>query len=94
MISTQYPNDFWHKRKIDNFDPYNVFLAIATNIPQRLKSGFVLQGHIYVYQKNKNARTFLSYISVRTIWSYTRKTHYSPDVKNKSVYFSEPLGSE
>ncbi len=26
-----------------NFDPYNVFLAIATNIPQRL----VLQGHIY-----------------------------------------------
>ncbi len=32
-------------RKIDNFDPYNVFLAIATNIPQRLKTGFVLQGH-------------------------------------------------
>ncbi len=32
---------------INNFDPYNVFLAIATNIPQRLKTGFVLQGHIY-----------------------------------------------
>ncbi len=32
------------KRKIDNFAPYNVFLAIATNIPQRLKTGFVLQG--------------------------------------------------
>ncbi len=29
--------DFWHKRKMDNFDPYNVFLAIA----------FVLQGHKY-----------------------------------------------
>ncbi len=29
-----------------NFDPYNVFLAIATNIPQRLKTGFVVQGHI------------------------------------------------
>ncbi len=41
------PNDFWHKREIDNFDPYNVFLAIATNIPQRLKTGFVVQGHIY-----------------------------------------------
>ncbi len=27
-----------------NFDPYNVFLAIATNIPQRLMTGFVLQG--------------------------------------------------
>ncbi len=30
-------NDFWHKRKIYNFDPYNVFLAIATNIPVLLK---------------------------------------------------------
>ncbi len=46
MIFTQCPNDFWHKRKIDNFDPYNVFLAIATNIPQRLMTGFVVQGHI------------------------------------------------
>ncbi len=44
-----YPNDFWHKRKIDNFDPYNVFLAIATNTPQRLKTGFVVQGHIYLH---------------------------------------------
>ncbi len=24
-----------------------VFLAIATNIPQRLKTGFVVQSHIY-----------------------------------------------
>ncbi len=36
---------FWHKRKINNFDPYNVLLSIATNILQRLKTGFVLQGH-------------------------------------------------
>ncbi len=34
------------KKKIYNFDPYNVFLAIATNILQRLKTGFMLQGHI------------------------------------------------
>ncbi len=47
MIFT-YPNDFWHKRKIYNFDPYNVFLAIATNIPKRLKTGFVVQGYIYM----------------------------------------------
>ncbi len=33
---------------MDNFDPCNVFLVIATNIPQRLKTGFVLQGHIYI----------------------------------------------
>ncbi len=37
---------FGIKIKIDNFDPYSVFLAIATNIPQRLMTAFVLQGHI------------------------------------------------
>ncbi len=35
----------------NNFDPYNVFLAIATNIPQRLKTAFVVQGHIYEKRK-------------------------------------------
>ncbi len=40
---------------MENFDPYNVFLAIAINIPQRLMAGFVLQGHIcvcivYIYE--------------------------------------------
>ncbi len=29
-----------------HFDPYNVFLAIATNITVLLKTGFVLQGHM------------------------------------------------
>ncbi len=37
---------FWHKRKMDHFDPYNVLLAIATNIPVLLMTAFVLQGHI------------------------------------------------
>ncbi len=36
-------------KKIYNFDSYNVILAIATNIPQRLKTGFVVQGHICYY---------------------------------------------
>ncbi len=39
-------NDFWHKRKMDNFDPYNVFLAIAANIPQQLKTTFEVYFHI------------------------------------------------
>ncbi len=39
-------NDFWHNRKIYNFDPYNVLLFIATNIPVLLMTAFVLQGHI------------------------------------------------
>ncbi len=30
---------------MDNFDPYNVLLAIATKTPMLLMNGFVLQGH-------------------------------------------------
>ncbi len=37
---------FGHKRKIYNFDPFNVFVAIAVNIPQWLNTAFVLQGHV------------------------------------------------
>ncbi len=29
-------------KKIDNFVPYNIFLAIATNIPVALMTGFVV----------------------------------------------------
>ncbi len=39
-------NEFWHKRKLYNFDPYNVLLVIATNIAVLLMTAFVLQGHI------------------------------------------------
>ncbi len=46
MIFTEYAKDFWHKRKMYNFDPYNVLLAIATNILQRLKTGFVVQARV------------------------------------------------
>ncbi len=34
------------KRKMYNFDPYNVSLAIATNIAVLLMTAFVLQGHM------------------------------------------------
>ncbi len=37
---------FGIKEKFYNFDPYNVLLAIATNIPVLLMTAFVLQGHI------------------------------------------------
>ncbi len=46
MIFTEYANDFWHKRKLYNFAPYNVLLAIATDIPQQLKTGFVLHARV------------------------------------------------
>ncbi len=41
------------KKKKDIFDPYNVFLAIATNIPVRLKTGFVVCG-CYLISKRDN----------------------------------------
>ncbi len=34
--------------KNDNFDPYNVLLAIAINIAVLLMTAFVLQGHILI----------------------------------------------
>ncbi len=33
-------NYVWHKRKVDNFDPYYVLLTIATNIPMQLVNVF------------------------------------------------------
>lgn len=39
--------DFWHKRKMDHFDPYSALLAIDTNIPVQIMGGFMVQGHIY-----------------------------------------------
>ncbi len=40
---------FGIKEKWIIFDPYNVLLSIATNIPVLLMTAFVLQGHIYIY---------------------------------------------
>ncbi len=40
-----------------NFDPYNVLLAITTNIPRRrLNTGFVLQGHISLNERCKSVK--------------------------------------
>ncbi len=40
-------NDFFGiKEKINNFDPYNVLLAIITNIPVLLTTAFEVQVHI------------------------------------------------
>ncbi len=45
VYGTWYPNDFWRKTKMYNFEPYNVLLSIATNIPVLLMTAFVLQAH-------------------------------------------------
>ncbi len=49
MIFTENTNDFRHKFVFSNFDKNNVFLVIATNLPMLLKTGFVVQGHIWLY---------------------------------------------
>ncbi len=35
-----------YREGVYNFNPYNVLLAIATNILQRLKTGFVLHARV------------------------------------------------
>ncbi len=43
-------NDVRHKRNIDNIDPYNLLLEIASNIPVQLKKTvFLVRGHICNY---------------------------------------------
>ncbi len=41
-----YLNDFCHKRKTCNFDPYNIFFAIPTNIPVRCETKLVLWSRV------------------------------------------------
>ncbi len=56
---------FGIKRKIDNFDRYNVFLSIAINKPQRLKTGFVLLGHIW----SLNKKLWIAILKTKNEWS-------------------------
>jgi len=58
------PNDFWYKRKILNFDPYNVLLAIATNISLVLWSR-VTYIYIYIY----------IYVCIYTYWNKINWCH-------------------
>ncbi len=50
---------------MDRFDTFNVFLIIATNIPQRLKTGFVVQGHMCLLtEKDKSNAHRLQFMFV------------------------------
>ncbi len=51
MFFISYPNDFWHKIKIDTPN-YVLLLAISSNIPL-LKPGYVVQGRIFFNQHDK-----------------------------------------
>ncbi len=60
MILT-YANDFWHKIKIYNFDIYDVFLAIAKNIPMRYTN--VVQSHIWgIFIKKESTVIYFGYV--------------------------------
>ncbi len=59
---------FGIKEKKYDLDPDNIFLAIATNIPQRLKTGFVVRGHIiYKYIIFILCMIFIFYQSFRPV---------------------------
>ncbi len=57
-------NDFWHKRKIYNFDPYNVLLAIATNIPAAYDCFCAPGSHIHIYIYTAAQRFVISKIFI------------------------------
>ncbi len=54
-------------RKMYNFDPYSVLLAIATNIPVLLMTAFVLQGHKYI---NNILLSFIVHVLCCIAYSY------------------------
>ncbi len=68
--------DFCHNRKNYNFDPYNVLLAIATNIPVLLMTASVLQGHIHTisYCIVNSARMWLCSGTIISITYYSHNS--------------------
>jgi len=65
-------NDFWHKRKMYNFDSYNVLLAIATNTPVLLMTASVLQSHIYTLINTYIIKKYIiEYMCMYTLYIYT-----------------------
>ncbi len=62
-------NDFCHKIKMYNFDPYSVLLAIAVNIPVLLMTASVLQRHRVIFSARlvKNRSSVVNYILVDNV---------------------------
>ncbi len=60
---------------MDNFDPYNVLLAIASNIPKRLKTAFVLQDHKCVMKNQQHSDWCKA--AVHNNAHLARHTHFS-----------------
>ncbi len=64
-------------QNIYNFDPYNVLLTIATNIPVLLMTGFVVQGHMCARPRQCNSQGWvqdhmfmvLVYHGLRSMWT-------------------------
>ncbi len=69
------------------FDPYNVLLANATNIPQRLKTGFMVHGHIcwFVLKKNLFCIISVEFFFVEIIKHYYLKVWDKQDIEKKKL---------
>ncbi len=74
---------------MDNFDPYNVLLAIATNMPVLLMTAFVLQSHIYVIYWGFQWSLFIIVPFSSTAWPKTLMTKKLQD--NKPNQESPPI---
>ncbi len=55
---------------MDNIDPYNVLLSIATNIPVLLMTAFVLQGHMINDLRLRASRR--NTINAVSVWEHSR----------------------
>ncbi len=60
-----------------NFDPYNVLLSIATNIPVLLMTAFVLQGHILGLNDTVKKTDIAIFCFSANILQYDKNTDYS-----------------
>ncbi len=74
-----------------NFDPYNVLLSIATNIPVLLMTAFVLQGHRYKHLLVAWETDAVVEISIRYSMKHTQTSFsisvyiYSPEAENHNT---------
>ncbi len=84
-------NDVRHK--IDNIDPYNVLLEIATNIPVQLKKTvFLVRGHICNYFVAGNVWMWLMHLTyicnyIFYIWSISYDDDICWYIVNLILYF-------
>ncbi len=68
-------NDFCHKRKMYNFDSYNVLLVIATNIAVLLMTASVLQRH-HIWENSVLRKRCIKCVRSFILWAASQTLLY------------------